>query len=129
MLKISELLFTEVLKDIPIYDLQDHCFLFKLLKLIFNLNLLLILFIFCGVVIFCSTRKHILLSLLRLEFIVLSVYFVLFLFILIYGLELYFVLIFLVFTVCEGALGLSLLVRLVRRHGNDYLSRISVLSW
>lgn len=37
-------------------------------------------------------------------------------------------LIFLVFTISEGALGLSILVSLVRRQGNDYLTRLSILS-
>nr|UCC46048.1 NADH dehydrogenase subunit 4L [Microdeuterus sp. HEM078] len=94
-----------------------------------NLDFTLIIFMLCGVVVFCSTRNHILLALLSLEFIVLSVYFSLFLILLIYGLELYFSLIFLVFTVCEGALGLSLLVTLIRNQGNDYLSSMSVLTW
>lgn len=31
----------------------------------------------------------------------------------------YFILFFLTFAACEGALGLALLVSLVRRHGND----------
>lgn len=82
-----------------------------------------------GIIVFCSTRKHLLLSLLRLEYIVLSGFLCLFLVIINYGYELYFTIIFLVFTVCEGALGLSILVSLVRRQGNDYLSSISVLSW
>nr|YP_010222650.1 NADH dehydrogenase subunit 4L [Sastragala esakii]UCC46113.1 NADH dehydrogenase subunit 4L [Sastragala esakii] len=94
-----------------------------------SMNLLLIMFMICSVVIFCSTRRHILLSLLSLEFMVLSTYFIMFMTMLFYGLELYFVLIFLVFTVCEGALGLSLLVMLVRNQGNDYLSSMSVLTW
>nr|YP_009654702.1 NADH dehydrogenase subunit 4L [Anaxandra taurina]QCI09244.1 NADH dehydrogenase subunit 4L [Anaxandra taurina] len=94
-----------------------------------NMNLLLILFMMCGVVIFCSTRKHILLSLLSLEFMVLATYFIMFNTMLLYGFESYFVLIFLVFTVCEGALGLSLLVMLVRNQGNDYLSSLAILTW
>nr|YP_009630484.1 NADH dehydrogenase subunit 4L [Erthesina fullo]QBR54809.1 NADH dehydrogenase subunit 4L [Erthesina fullo]UAJ48739.1 NADH dehydrogenase subunit 4L [Erthesina fullo] len=83
----------------------------------------------CGAVVFCSARKHLLLTLLSLEFMVLSVFLCLFLFLYVYGYELYFSLIFLIFTVCEGALGLSVLVSLVRSQGNDYLSGISTLSW
>nr|DAZ87595.1 TPA_asm: NADH dehydrogenase subunit 4L [Euschistus heros] len=82
-----------------------------------------------GVVVFCSTRKHLLLSLLSLEFIVLCVFMSIYFVMISYGAELYFSLIFLVFTVCEGALGLSILVSLVRNQGNDYLSSISILSW
>nr|YP_009654754.1 NADH dehydrogenase subunit 4L [Caystrus obscurus]QCI09309.1 NADH dehydrogenase subunit 4L [Caystrus obscurus] len=83
----------------------------------------------CGVVVFCSTRKHLLLSLLTLEFMVLSLFFSLFLMLMIFGYELYFSLLFLVFTVCEGVLGLSILVSLIRSQGNDYLSSMSILSW
>lgn len=121
------MLFTEVLKVFPIYDLQNHCFSIKLLKLIF-LEYVILFNLLSGVVVFCSTRKHLLLSLLSLEFVVLSGFLSLFLTIIYYGYELYFSLIFLVFTVCEGALGLSILVSLVRRQGNDYLSSISILS-
>nr|DAZ87569.1 TPA_asm: NADH dehydrogenase subunit 4L [Dichelops melacanthus] len=88
--------------------------------------------LFCfmsGIVVFCSTRKHLLLSLLSLEFMVLCVFLSLFMLMFIYGFELYFSLIFLVFTVCEGALGLAILVSLVRNQGNDYLSSMSILSW
>nr|QGU83702.1 NADH dehydrogenase subunit 4L [Eysarcoris aeneus] len=84
---------------------------------------------FSGVIVFCSTRKHLLLSLLNLEYMVLCVFLILTLFMMNYGYELYFSMIFLVFTVCEGALGLSILVKMVRSQGNDYLSSLSILSW
>ena len=119
-------LFTEVLKVYPIYELQNHCFILKLLKLIF-FECTIVTCFFMGVVVFCSARKHLLLALLGLEFLVLIVYLSLFYMLLMFGYELYISLIFLVFTVCEGALGLSILVRLVRSNGNDYLLRISRL--
>nr|YP_011002224.1 NADH dehydrogenase subunit 4L [Picromerus viridipunctatus]WPO01485.1 NADH dehydrogenase subunit 4L [Picromerus viridipunctatus] len=93
------------------------------------LEYILLLNLFSGIIVFCSTRKHLLLSLLSLEYMVLSVFFSLFLVMYNYGYELYFTLLFLVFTVCEGALGLSILVSLVRNQGNDYLSSMSILSW
>nr|AVJ52553.1 NADH dehydrogenase subunit 4L [Sphyrocoris obliquus] len=83
----------------------------------------------CGVITFCSTRNHLLLALLSLEFMVLSIFYLMIVFMMIYGYELYFSLIFLVFSVCEGALGLSILVKLVRSQGNDYLNSLSMLSW
>nr|AVJ52542.1 NADH dehydrogenase subunit 4L [Odontoscelis lineola] len=83
----------------------------------------------CGVITFCSTRNHLLLALLSLEFMVLSIFYMVMVFMMMYGYELYFSLIFLVFSVCEGALGLSILVKLVRSQGNDYLMSLSVLSW
>nr|YP_010535268.1 NADH dehydrogenase subunit 4L [Megacopta cribriella]UYA97729.1 NADH dehydrogenase subunit 4L [Megacopta cribriella]UYA97742.1 NADH dehydrogenase subunit 4L [Megacopta cribriella] len=93
---------------------------------IFNLFMI---FMFCSCLVFCLSHKHLLLALLSLEFMVLSVYLVLYVFLCLSGHELYFVMIFLIFSVCEGALGLSILVNFVRNSSNDYLSSISVLSW
>nr|AVJ52545.1 NADH dehydrogenase subunit 4L [Orsilochides guttata] len=83
----------------------------------------------CGVITFCSTRNHLLLALLSLEFMVLSIFYMMVVLMMMYGYELYFSLIFLVFSVCEGALGLSILVKMVRSQGNDFLLSLSVLSW
>nr|YP_010184620.1 NADH dehydrogenase subunit 4L [Zicrona caerulea]QVH34052.1 NADH dehydrogenase subunit 4L [Zicrona caerulea]UCC46152.1 NADH dehydrogenase subunit 4L [Zicrona caerulea] len=93
------------------------------------LEYILLFNLFSGMAIFCSTRKHLLLSLLSLEYMVLVTFFSLFLVMYNFGYELYLTLMFLVFTVCEGALGLSILVSLVRSQGNDYLSSMSLLSW
>nr|YP_010693429.1 NADH dehydrogenase subunit 4L [Gonopsimorpha nigrosignata]WCB99311.1 NADH dehydrogenase subunit 4L [Gonopsimorpha nigrosignata] len=93
------------------------------------LEYVIFLCFFSSVVLFCSTRKHLLISLLSLEFMVLFSFMFLFLLMLQFGYELYLCLLFLVFSVCEGALGLSILVKLVRTQGNDYLSSMSVLSW
>nr|YP_010535294.1 NADH dehydrogenase subunit 4L [Megacopta horvathi]UYA97781.1 NADH dehydrogenase subunit 4L [Megacopta horvathi]UYA97794.1 NADH dehydrogenase subunit 4L [Megacopta horvathi] len=92
------------------------------------LNLSLV-FMLCSSLVFCLSHKHILLALLSLEFMVLSVYLVLYMYLSMTGYELYFSMIFLIFSVCEGALGLSILVNFVRTSGNDYLTSISVLSW
>nr|UPL65399.1 NADH dehydrogenase subunit 4L [Parathyginus sp.] len=84
---------------------------------------------FSGLVVFISSRKHLLTVLFSLEYLVLLLYFLMFVFLLKYGVELYFLLIYLVFSVCEGALGLGVLVNMIRSHGNDYLSGINTLSW
>nr|YP_010693442.1 NADH dehydrogenase subunit 4L [Chalcopis glandulosa]WCB99324.1 NADH dehydrogenase subunit 4L [Chalcopis glandulosa] len=89
----------------------------------------ILLCFFCSVIVFCSTRKHLLLALLSLEFMVLFTFLMLFVLLMNFGYDLYFSLMFLVFSVCEGALGLSILVSLVRSQGNDYLSSMSILSW
>nr|YP_011002211.1 NADH dehydrogenase subunit 4L [Cazira verrucosa]WPO01459.1 NADH dehydrogenase subunit 4L [Cazira verrucosa] len=93
------------------------------------LEFILIFNLFSGLIVFCSTRKHLLLSLLSLEYMALSTFLSLFLVTYNFSCELYFMLMFLVFTVCEGALGLSILVTLVRNQGNDYLSSMSLLTW
>lgn len=41
--------------------------------------------------------------------------------------EIYFLLIFLVFVVCEGALGLRILVNIVRSFGNNYFQSFRIL--
>nr|AGC81804.1 NADH dehydrogenase subunit 4L [Cordulia aenea] len=75
---------------------------------------------------FISKRKHLLSTLLSLEFLLLSLFFYLFfLFWFYYGL--YFLMYFLTFGVCEGALGLGILVSMIRSHGNDYFSSFSML--
>nr|YP_010994992.1 NADH dehydrogenase subunit 4L [Homoeocerus dilatatus]WOZ14000.1 NADH dehydrogenase subunit 4L [Homoeocerus dilatatus] len=93
------------------------------------LNIAIIFMFFSGVIVFSSTRKHLLLTLFSLEFLVLVIFLTLFMFLLNFGFELYFILIFLSFSVCEGALGLGVLVNMIRSHGNDLLSSLSVLSW
>jgi len=65
--------------------------------------------------------------LLRLEFVVLGLYFNLYLFLVYFDFEFYFGIIFLTIRVCEGALGLAILVSLVRTHGNDYFQTFNVL--
>nr|QXT45821.1 NADH dehydrogenase subunit 4L [Stenacron interpunctatum] len=87
----------------------------------------LMLLTFMGVWVFVSNRKHLLATLLSLEFIVLSLYVLLFVYLLGLGVELYFTMAFLTFAVCEGALGLSILVSMIRTHGNDYFQSFSVL--
>nr|ALO77549.1 NADH deshydrogenase subunit 4L [Myodermum sp. MYO01] len=80
-----------------------------------------------GLVSFCLKRKHLLLMLLSLEFIILSLFFNLYLYLMYFGYEFYFGMVFLTVSVCEGALGLSILVSLIRTHGNDYFHTFNVL--
>nr|AVN68162.1 NADH dehydrogenase subunit 4L [Ectoneura hanitschi] len=82
---------------------------------------------FCGIWVFCSNRKHLLVTLLSLEFIVLVVYMAMFLYLNIYNYELYFSMVFLTFSVCEGALGLSILISMIRSYGNDYFFNYNLL--
>jgi NADH-ubiquinone oxidoreductase chain 4L len=86
-----------------------------------------VLCVLAGIYVFSSRRKHLLVTLLRLEFISLSLYLILYFFLLTKGQELYFTIVFLTFIVCEGALGLSILVSMIRTHGNDYFQSFSVL--
>nr|ALF04110.1 NADH dehydrogenase subunit 4L [Styloperla sp. YZD-2015] len=93
---------------------------------LFFWGLPLLMFI-CGGWVFGSKCKHLLLTLLSLEFLVLSLFLLLFMFLNNFNYELFFSMIFLTFSVCEGALGLSILVSMVRTHGNDYFQSFSIL--
>nr|YP_009255996.1 NADH dehydrogenase subunit 4L [Solenocera crassicornis]YP_010580176.1 NADH dehydrogenase subunit 4L [Solenocera melantho]ANF05080.1 NADH dehydrogenase subunit 4L [Solenocera crassicornis]AXJ93131.1 NADH dehydrogenase subunit 4L [Solenocera crassicornis]UZS90560.1 NADH dehydrogenase subunit 4l [Solenocera melantho] len=81
----------------------------------------------CGLWVFVSKRKHLLNTLLSLEFIMLSVFWFMSIHLSNLGHEGYFVLFFLTLAACEGALGLALLVSVVRTHGNDCFSSFGVL--
>nr|QNV49172.1 NADH dehydrogenase subunit 4L [Janthinomyia sp. PH-2020] len=85
-----------------------------------------ILFIM-GMFIFVSNRKHLLSMLLSLEYIVLSLFLLLFIYLNMMDYEMFFSMLFLVFSVCEGALGLSILVSMIRTHGNDYFQSFNIL--
>nr|YP_009740793.1 NADH dehydrogenase subunit 4L [Ruidocollaris convexipennis]QID03781.1 NADH dehydrogenase subunit 4L [Ruidocollaris convexipennis] len=80
-----------------------------------------------GIWVFCSKRKHLLVTLLSLEFIVLSLFLMLFIMLNMFEYEMYFSMVFLTFSVCEGALGLAILVSMVRMSGSDFFSTIGVL--
>nr|YP_010936673.1 NADH dehydrogenase subunit 4L [Callistethus plagiicollis]WKW91642.1 NADH dehydrogenase subunit 4L [Callistethus plagiicollis] len=86
-----------------------------------------IIMYFSGLISFCIKRKHLLLMLLSLEYIILGLYFNLYLFLMYFNYEFYFGMVFLTMSVCEGALGLSLLVSMMRTHGNDYFQTFNVL--
>nr|YP_010716049.1 NADH dehydrogenase subunit 4L [Parnassius hide]WDE75759.1 NADH dehydrogenase subunit 4L [Parnassius hide] len=94
-----------------------------------NLNMWFIIFIMflCGNMIFISKHKHLLIVLLSLEFIVLSMFFLMMIYLNYVEYDMYMLMIFLLFTVCEGALGLSILVSMIRTHGNDYFKSFNLL--
>nr|QQY98748.1 NADH dehydrogenase subunit 4L [Palaemon sinensis] len=81
----------------------------------------------CGLVAFVGKRKHLLNALLSLEFIMVSTFWLMFGVVDFLGAESYFMMFFLTLVACEGALGLALLVSIVRSHGNDGLSSFNIL--
>nr|YP_008080991.1 NADH dehydrogenase subunit 4L [Cermatobius longicornis]AGA84608.1 NADH dehydrogenase subunit 4L [Cermatobius longicornis] len=83
--------------------------------------------VFSGGWVFVSMHKHLLVMLISLEMTMLGLYVLL-------GMwsgggagEEYLLLVFLAFAACEGAVGLGVLVGLVRSHGNENFSSFSVL--
>nr|WIW75271.1 NADH dehydrogenase subunit 4L [Xenocatantops humilis] len=81
-----------------------------------------LLIYFAGVYVFSSKRKHLLMVLYNLEYIVLSLFMLIVIFLIEFDYDYFFPVIFLVFSVCEGALGLSVLVSMIRSHGNDFFN-------
>nr|AXS66097.1 NADH dehydrogenase subunit 4L [Megacyllene sp. KM-2017] len=86
-----------------------------------------VILFFSGLFVFSSKRKHLLLMLLSLEFVVVSLYLGIFAYLSHMNYEYFFAMIFLTFSVCEGALGLSMLVSMIRSCGNDYILSFSSL--
>nr|YP_010154786.1 NADH dehydrogenase subunit 4L [Gryllodes sigillatus]QQX28021.1 NADH dehydrogenase subunit 4L [Gryllodes sigillatus]QWQ55686.1 NADH dehydrogenase subunit 4L [Gryllodes sigillatus]UBU97877.1 NADH dehydrogenase subunit 4L [Gryllodes sp.] len=90
----------------------------------------LVMMVFCylsGIWVYCSKRKHLLVVLLSLEYMVLFTFFLLIYWLGMFDYELFLSMIYLVFAVCEGSLGLGILVSMVRSHGNDYFQSFVVL--
>nr|QOL00773.1 NADH dehydrogenase subunit 4L [Xya japonica] len=72
--------------------------------------------------VYTSKRKHLMIILLSLEFMVLSLFILIINWMMLIQEEVYFLIMFFVFSVCEGSLGLTILVSMIRSHGNDYFS-------
>nr|YP_009528678.1 NADH dehydrogenase subunit 4L [Cyrtotrachelus buqueti]AXU05691.1 NADH dehydrogenase subunit 4L [Cyrtotrachelus buqueti] len=82
--------------------------------------IVLIIMFFTGLLVFSLNRKHMLLMLLSLEYTIVALFLLLFMFLNVYE-DYYFSLVFLVMSVCESALGLAVLVSMIRGHGNDFM--------
>nr|QJF46460.1 NADH dehydrogenase subunit 4L [Hydrelia parvulata] len=95
--------------------------------MVMNMYIIIIIMFIIGNLIFVSKHKHLLIVLLSLEFMVLSVFFLFLMYLLMISYDMYMLMVFLVFSVCEGALGLSILVSMIRTHGNDYFQSFSLL--
>nr|ASY98284.1 NADH dehydrogenase subunit 4L [Acontista multicolor] len=81
----------------------------------------------CGLWVFCSKRKHLLMTLLSLEFMVLILFMILYYYVNMIEGELFMTMFFLSFAVCEGALGLSIMIAMIRLYGNDYFNSFGLL--
>nr|YP_010165061.1 NADH dehydrogenase subunit 4L [Mythimna loreyi]QRN71766.1 NADH dehydrogenase subunit 4L [Mythimna loreyi]UNP54543.1 NADH dehydrogenase subunit 4L [Mythimna loreyi] len=95
--------------------------------MILNMWIIFILMFIVGNLIFISKHKHLMIVLLSLEFIVLSIFFFMLIYLMFIDYDMYMLMVFLVFSVCEGALGLSILVSMIRTHGNDYFQSFNLL--
>lgn len=95
---------------------------------VINVSFVLPIFLFVvGFWIYISKRKHLINILISLEYIVLSTFILLILVTFTIGLETYVGLIYLIASVCEGSLGVGIIVGIVRSHGSDYVSSLRTL--
>nr|YP_009825421.1 NADH dehydrogenase subunit 4L [Malaza empyreus]QIU83236.1 NADH dehydrogenase subunit 4L [Malaza empyreus] len=92
-----------------------------------NMMLIIFLMFMIGNMIFVSKHKHLLIILLSLEFIVLSIFLSMMIYLMNIEFDMYMLMVFLVFSVCEGALGISILVSMIRSYGNDYFQSFNLL--
>nr|YP_010140022.1 NADH dehydrogenase subunit 4L [Aulacochilus grouvellei]QQK56321.1 NADH dehydrogenase subunit 4L [Aulacochilus grouvellei] len=81
----------------------------------------------CGLASFSFKHKHMLSMLLSLEFTVLCVYLNIFMYLMMNNTEMFFLMIYLTMSVCEGAMGLTILVLMIRTYGNDYIMTFTSL--
>nr|AQD17644.1 NADH dehydrogenase subunit 4L [Callosobruchus chinensis]AST14949.1 NADH dehydrogenase subunit 4L [Callosobruchus chinensis]ATL15419.1 NADH dehydrogenase subunit 4L [Callosobruchus chinensis] len=84
-------------------------------------------FFIAGVSSFVFKHKHLLLMLLSLEFIIIVLYFIMIVYLSKLDYEYFFSMIYLSMSVCEGVLGLSILVSMIRVHGSDNVLTFSIL--
>jgi NADH-ubiquinone oxidoreductase chain 4L len=91
----------------------------------FSSFFLRVIIVLVGIVRLVVQRFHFLISLVSLEFMVLGIFLLLFRGISL-GDDRYLCFVVLRFASCEAALGLGLLIRLVRSHGSDFVSIISL---
>jgi len=80
-----------------------------------------------GIVSLVLNKYYLLLMLMRIEYLSVVIFFFLYINMFIIKLEMFLIMIYLVFCVCEGVLGLCLLVVIIRCYGNNYVKSLSLL--
>lgn len=91
------------------------------------LSIVISFYIVTGIFMFSSFHKHLLITLLALEYIILNIFLLLVLSLKWESINSFILLIFLIFIVIEGRVGLSVLVRIIRRHGSDIIKSLRVV--
>nr|YP_009459878.1 NADH dehydrogenase subunit 4L [Hydropsyche simulans]AUT18143.1 NADH dehydrogenase subunit 4L [Hydropsyche simulans] len=90
-------------------------------------NFFFMVMFFLANLMFLVKRKHLLNMLLILEFLMLILFLLVILILMNINYESYFLIIFMVFMVCEGVLGITILVMLIRSFGSDYFFTYNLL--
>nr|YP_010579438.1 NADH dehydrogenase subunit 4L [Lepidurus couesii]UNY33520.1 NADH dehydrogenase subunit 4L [Lepidurus couesii] len=86
-----------------------------------------LIMVLSGMWVFVFYHRHLLAVLMSLEGMMLGQFFLMSNMFALLGHEFYFLLVFLVLVVCEAALGLAILISIVRSHGSDYFNCFTIL--
>nr|YP_010953282.1 NADH dehydrogenase subunit 4L [Olinga feredayi]WMQ76540.1 NADH dehydrogenase subunit 4L [Olinga feredayi] len=98
----------------------------NLLMKMFIISIIYYMFFIANYV-FCLNNKHLLIMLLMLELMMMNLFMLLFMSLVMMSFNLYFLMLFLLISVCEGVLGISVLIYLIRVSGNDYFLIYSLI--
>nr|AZL93112.1 NADH dehydrogenase subunit 4L [Aulacus sinensis] len=79
--------------------------------------------------IFLNFKNHFLLMLISLEFLVLSLFLLMNLYLNYLNFDFIILIYYLGLIVCESVLGLSMIVMIMRIYGNDYLNSFMLMKW
>nr|YP_009459891.1 NADH dehydrogenase subunit 4L [Hydropsyche orris]AUT18156.1 NADH dehydrogenase subunit 4L [Hydropsyche orris] len=90
-------------------------------------NFFYLLMFFSANLMFLIKRKHLLNMLLVLEFLMMILFLLVIMILVNINYESYFLIMFMVFMVCEGVLGITILVMLIRSVGSDYFYMFNLL--
>nr|YP_010381731.1 NADH dehydrogenase subunit 4L [Caliscelis shandongensis]UDL72119.1 NADH dehydrogenase subunit 4L [Caliscelis shandongensis] len=85
-----------------------------------------VMLFFFGLISLFFVRKFYLMSLLSLEFLLISLFYFIYYYLSFYFFDYYFLIFYLVMGVCDGVMGLSLIVYLVRKSSFDYLMSLTL---
>nr|YP_010400419.1 NADH dehydrogenase subunit 4L [Cotesia flavipes]UQS76148.1 NADH dehydrogenase subunit 4L [Cotesia flavipes] len=92
-----------------------------------NLNLSIILFLI-STLMYSSFYKHLLMAMISLEFMILNLSMFLYFYMNFLKLNIYFMSFFWTISVCESIMGLTILVFMVRKLGNDYTKMLNLMN-
>nr|AJR19249.1 NADH dehydrogenase subunit 4L [Sericostoma personatum]QNE85905.1 NADH dehydrogenase subunit 4L [Sericostoma personatum] len=96
--------------------------------LLMKIIIFMLIYIFIvGNYIFCFNYKHLLIMLLMLELMSMMIFFMFYMSLIMLDLNFYYLMLFLLIMVCEGVLGISILVYMIRIYGSDYYMIYSFL--
>nr|AHA52521.1 NADH dehydrogenase subunit 4L [Eumacrocentrus sp. QL-2013] len=94
----------------------------------YNFNLSFMFFLM-SCFMFSFFYKHLLLTLISLEFMMINILFNMYMSFMMLKMNLIILSFFLTISVCESIIGLSLLVFLVRISGNDFMKSLNLMKW